>query len=63
MSGTTDKIKGAANDAIGNVKQGVGFHFWNLRAKVCPVSLFRASVAAPGWISRQSNLRERFALL
>jgi len=24
MSGTSDKIKGLANEAIGNVKQGVG---------------------------------------
>jgi uncharacterized protein YjbJ (UPF0337 family) len=24
MSSTTDKIKGAANEAIGNVKQGIG---------------------------------------
>jgi len=24
MSGTTDKIKGLANEAVGNVKQGVG---------------------------------------
>lgn len=24
MSSTTDKIKGVANDAIGNVKQGIG---------------------------------------
>ena len=24
MSGTTDKIKGMANEAMGNVKQGVG---------------------------------------
>ncbi|AIS19748.1 CsbD family protein [Pseudomonas rhizosphaerae] len=24
MSGTTDKIKGMANEAVGNVKQGVG---------------------------------------
>lgn len=24
MSGTTDKIKGVANEAMGNVKQGVG---------------------------------------
>lgn len=24
MSGTSDKIKGAANEAVGNVKQGVG---------------------------------------
>lgn len=24
MSGTSDKIKGMANEAIGNVKQGVG---------------------------------------
>ncbi len=24
MSSTTDKIKGAANEAVGNVKQGVG---------------------------------------
>lgn len=24
MSSTTDKIKGVANDAIGNIKQGIG---------------------------------------
>ncbi|GLS43613.1 CsbD family protein [Methylobacterium brachythecii] len=24
MSSTTDKIKGLANDAVGNVKQGIG---------------------------------------
>lgn len=24
MSSTTDKIKGVANDAVGNVKQGIG---------------------------------------
>ena len=24
MSGTTDKIKGLANEAVGNVKQGIG---------------------------------------
>jgi uncharacterized protein YjbJ (UPF0337 family) len=24
MSGTSDKIKGVANEAVGNVKQGVG---------------------------------------
>ena len=24
MSGTSDKIKGVANDAVGNVKQGIG---------------------------------------
>jgi len=24
MSGTSDKVKGVANDAVGNVKQGIG---------------------------------------
>ena len=34
MSGTSDKIKGVANEAVGNVKQGVGKATGNEELKV-----------------------------
>ncbi|MGE8127675.1 CsbD family protein [Methylobacterium sp. NPDC080182] len=34
MSSTTDKIKGLANEAVGNVKQGIGNATDNDRLKV-----------------------------
>lgn len=33
MSSTTDKIKGVANEAVGNIKQGVGEATDNARLK------------------------------
>lgn len=33
MSSTTDKVKGVANEAVGNIKQGVGEATGNSRLK------------------------------